>query len=70
VPPGGLSGKPYAILMAPGVYDDVPLGVLCAWTPIVSQRVVVLPLVAASALLNESLHLVPEVAEGKAAVNE
>lgn len=57
---------PYAILMTPGVYDDVPVGVFCAWTPVIHNRVVVLPLMAASALLHESFQLVPEVAEGKA----
>ena len=56
---------PYAVLFAPGVYDDVPHGVFVAWTPIIDRRVVVLPLMAASALLHESFQIVQEPVEEK-----
>lgn len=59
--------KPYAVLMGLDIYDDLPDGVFCAWTPVIHQRVIVLPLSAASALLHESAHLLSEVAEGKEA---
>lgn len=52
--------RPYAVLFPEGVYTDVPPDVFCVWTPLVTGRVVVLPLAAASALLNESMHLIVE----------
>lgn len=52
--------RPFAVLFPIGTYDDVPLDVFCVWTPLVSGRVLVTSLLAASTLLNESVQLLIE----------
>ncbi len=57
--------RPFAVMFPVGVYDDVPVDVLCVWTPLITGRVLVTSLLAASALLNESVQLLVKEEEKK-----
>lgn len=60
--------RPYALLFPVGVYSDIPADTFVVWTPLVTGRVIITSLLAASTLLHESMQMIvkePEMAEGK-----
>lgn len=57
--------RPYAVLLPVDAYEDVPPDVFVVWTPLITGRVLVTSLVAAVALLNESMQLLLPEKEGE-----